>query len=291
MKRFQSIGIIYNASLPAACDMASSLVERLGLKENGWNCAAESVDSMASSAASTDLIITVGGDGTILRAAKLATSHGIPILGINMGRLGFMTELEGKEALEKLPSYLEGTPWIEERSMLQVQVLSGGRPKEDESLYHALNDAVIGRGEVARLVTMEARVDGGHLTTYRADAVVIATATGSTGYNLSAGGPIVYPQADVMVITPVAPHLGLATGLVLPASATAELMVTSEEHAMLSVDGYVDLPLGRNDGIRVQASPHKARFVRIHPPSHFYHTLTRRLDFGGGRTTTAPPEG
>ena len=289
MKRIQSIGIIYNTLVPAACEMTSTLAEHLGLKDKGWVCPAESMDSMASAAPNTDLIITVGGDGTILRAVKLTVFHTIPILGINMGRLGFMTELEGYEALEKLPQYLDGSPWVEERAMLQVQLLEeGGGPKPGVEAHHALNDAVIGRRAISRLITVGATIDGAHLTTYRADAVIVATATGSTGYNLSVGGPILYPEARAMIIKPVAPHLGLATGLVVPSTSLVEFTIESEQQAMLIVDGYLNLPLDRNDRIQVQTSPYKARFLRINPPTHYFHTLTRRLDFGGALPRATP---
>jgi NAD+ kinase len=288
MKRFQSIGIVYNGSLSAAWSMASAVMEKLGPKRSCWVCAAENMESITSTLGNTDLIVTVGGDGTILRAATISTSRGIPILGINMGRLGFMTELEAKDALRELPRYLESGPRVEERSMIQIQVFSGDNQKWNESVHHALNDAVIGRSKAARLITVEAQVDGGHLANYRADAVIVATATGSTAYNLSAGGPIVYPQSESIVIKPVAPHLGLTAGLVLPPTATTNLTLLSSEQAILSIDGYVDLPLASGESVRIKASSHKARFLRIHPPSHFYHTLTQRLDFGGGAGRADP---
>ena len=289
MSPFQSIGIVYNALLPEATEMGTHLAQRLGDKGNTWVCPADSVDAMTKEAPNTDLVITIGGDGTILRAVKLTAYYSIPILGINLGRLGFMTELEGHEALEALPKYLEGSPRVEERAMLQVQLLGEqGRPKDGAGPYHALNDAVIGRGVISRLITIRARIDEGEVTTYRADAVIVATATGSTGYNLAVGGPILYPQAKVMVITPVAPHLGLATGLVVAGTSKVDFTVESQVEAILSVDGYLNLPLALNDVVQVEASPYTARFLRVHPPNYFFHTLTRRLDFGGALPRAAP---
>ena len=282
MTRPHPIGIVYNNQVPAACEMAGELAKQLGVDKTGWVSPAEDLESMASKATDTELIITVGGDGTILRTVKLASRYAIPILGINMGRLGFMTELEGHDAMEQLPQYLDGEPWIEERAMLQVQVLNEkGEPRPDIPAQHALNDAVIGRGVVSRVITLAAKIDGAQLTTYRADAVIVSTATGSTGYNLSVGGPIIFPQAEVMVIVPVAAHLGLATGLVVPGTSVLQFTLESDVDALLSVDGYLNVPLRREDRIQVEASPYKARFLRIHPPTRFFHTLTRRLDFGG----------
>ena len=279
---YRPVGIVYNNLMPAACDLANRLADHLGIDESDWVCAAEELGVMTPQLSATRLLITVGGDGTILRTVKMASAYDIPILGINMGRLGFMTELEGHDAMQRLPQYLEGTPWVEERAMLQVLVLDErGEPRPDIPAQHALNDAVIGRGVVSRVITVVASIDGAQLTTYRADAVIVATATGSTGYNLSVGGPIIFPQAKVMVIVPVAPHLGLATGLVAPGDAVLQFTLESDVEALISVDGYLNVPLKREDRVQVEASPYKARFLRIHPPNRFFHTLTRRLDFGG----------
>ncbi len=282
MTDFRPLGIVYNNLSQPACDMANLVAECLQVNESDWMSPAEDLDALTQQATRTKLLITVGGDGTILRATRLASTHGIPMLGINMGRLGFMTELEGHDALTRLPDYLDGKPWVEERAMLQVQVLDGsGAPRTDIPAQHALNDAVIGRGEVSRVITVTANIDGGQLTTYRADAVIVSTATGSTGYNLSVGGPILYPQAEAMVIVPVAQHLGLATGLVVPGNSVLQFALESDVQALISVDGYLNVPLRRGDRVQVETSPYKARFLRIHPANQFFHTLTRRLDFGG----------
>ena len=294
MTDFRPLGIVYNNLSTAACDMANVVAEYLRVDASDWISPAEDLDALAPQARDTKLIITVGGDGTILRATKLASTHGIPILGINMGRLGFMTELEGHDALERLPQYLNGAPWVEERAMLQVQVVDeAGDRRPDIPAQHALNDAVIGRGVVSRVITVAASIDGARLTTYRADAVIVSTATGSTGYNLSVGGPIVYPQAEAMVIVPVAPHLGLATGLVVPGTSVLQFTLESDVEALISVDGYLNVPLRREDRIRIEASPYKARFLRTHPANRFFHTLTRRLDFGGAipKPALSPDEG
>ena len=284
------ICIVYNSRTPEAKTMASALIERLDLEDRGWLCPSSEVDPGAPEASDTDLVITVGGDGTIIRATALSVPHGIPILGINMGRLGFMTELNACEALEKVPQYLEGGAWVEERSMLQANIFSGegqtGRRVEGNGGYHALNDVVVGRGAVSRLVSIRAYIDGAQLTDFRADAVMVSTPTGSTGYNLSVGGPILSPQAGDIVLKSVAPHVGMAPALVLPSTTVVELFVETDHQAILSVDGYIDMELAQGDGVRVQTGPYKTRFLRANPPSHFYATLTQRLGFGGGQSTT-----
>ncbi len=297
------IGIIYNSRGPEAKAMTSALIERLNLEDRVWVRSTSDIDPDASEARNTDLIITVGGDGTIIRAAGLAVLHAIPILGINMGRLGFMTELEANEALDKVPVYMEGTIRVEERCMLQAAVLPGngqaGHLARDErsnvvsreglpdsSGYHALNDAVVGRGAMSRVVNIGAFIDGAHLTNFRADAVMVSTATGSTGYNLSVGGPILAPQAGEIILKAVAPHVGMAPALVLPSGSVVDLTVETDHQAMLSVDGHIDLELAPGDSVRIQRSSHKALFLRAHPYTEFYATLTRRLGFGGGQSAT-----
>jgi NAD+ kinase len=283
--------MVYKHGQAGALEMTSALVERLNLEGKAWVRSTGEVDPDMAGVEDTDLIITVGGDGTIIRAARLAVPHGIPILGINMGRLGFMTELEANEALDMVPQYLEGMARVEERSMLRVDVTRPRGARKPPSLggngsYHALNDAVVGRGATSRVVRIRALIDGAHLTDFRADAVIVCTATGSTGYNLAVGGPILPPQATETILKAVAPHVGLAPALVLPASCVVQLIVDTDHQAMLSVDGFQDEELAPGDGVVVRQSHLKALFLRAHPPTHYYETLTRRLGFGGGQSST-----
>ncbi len=293
LERAEIIGIVYNSRVPEAKAMSGALMDRLDLRDKGWSCSTSDVDPDMPVAKDTELVITVGGDGTIIRAARLTVPQEVPILGINMGRLGFMTELEADEALDRVPEYLEGDARVEERSMLQVDIVpvNGNGRRESPAFpevlcYHALNDAVVARGAVSRLVRIGASIDGAHLTDFRADAVMVSTATGSTGYNLAVGGPILSPQSSEMILKAVAPHVGLAPALVLPSTAVVELTVQTDRQAILSVDGHIDMELATGDGIKVQSSPYKARFLRAYPKTHYYETLTRRLGFGGGQSST-----
>ena len=293
MKRAEQIGIIYKDGEPDAEAMTAVIKERFNLEAKSWVSSTAEIEVDMPQAKDTDLIITVGGDGTIIRATRLAISHKIPILGINMGRLGFMTELKANEALDKLPQYLEGNAWVEERCMLQTNAGVGNADHgqkyilgEDSVSFHALNEVVVGRGAVSRLVKVSAIIDGAHLTDFRADAVIVSTATGSTGYNLAVGGPILTPQAGEIILKAVAPHVGMAPALVLSPNSVIELAVETDHQAMLSVDGYLNLELSQGDVIRVEKSQYTALFVRANPPTHFYETLTQRLGFGGGQSTT-----
>ncbi len=277
----RNAGIIYNARIPEALDLSSAIFHELDLSEDSWLAPAEDFTTLSERAAGTDLIITVGGDGTILRAVQVAAPMDIPMVGINMGRLGFMTELQVDEALAKLPSYFDMEPRLEERCMLQALVFRGnGKAAADtEGPYHALNDAVLARGGVSRVVTIAGRVDGAQLTTFRADAVIVSTATGSTGYNLAVGGPILDPLSSALVLKPVAAHMGLTAAVVLDHATKISLALEGYQDATFSVDGQVDYALQPGDVVELQQSPLKAKFLRANSPSYFFGTLTRRLGF------------
>ena len=226
--------------------------------------------------------MTVGGDGTILRAARLAAPLEIPLLGVNLGRLGFLTEVEGANALELVPRYLEpGFAWLQERSMLRVQVRAGDAGDEGEHLsFDALNDVVVGRGPASRLPRIHVRVDDVELATYSADAVIVASATGSTGYALSAGGPILYPSSTDMVLKAVAPHGDLAPAVLVPADASLDLTVDSRDHCLVTADGYWHQEISERHAVRVAGSPHRASFLRAGARARFYETLLYRLHRG-----------
>lgn len=277
----KTVGIIYNARIPEALDLGMAIFNGLALGKDSWISPTENLETLQQRMPETDLVITVGGDGTILRAAQATAAWAVPIVGVNMGRLGFMTELQVGEALEKLPLYLDGECRVEERNMLQARLVKArdSGATQVEGPYHALNDTVVARGAVARVVTVSASIDGAPLTIFRADGVILSTATGSTGYSLSVGGPILDPLSECLVLKPVAAHIGLSAGLVLSPSSKVRLSLEGHQQAILSVDGYVDYPMDPGDRVELQQSPLKAKFLRAHPPSDFYATLTRRLGF------------
>ena len=279
----KNVGIIYNARVPEALDLSTAILHDLKLSQESWLAPAENLETLLPRAESTDLVITVGGDGTILRAVHFTGPAGIPIVGINMGRLGFMTELQVDEAMERLPFYFNDGSRVDERNMLQATVFKGKSAGPGaasiEGPYHALNDVVLARGAVSRVVTVAGVIDGAALTTFRADGVIMSTATGSTSYNLAVGGPILDPESSALVLKTVAAHMGLSAAMVLRSSSEVNLTLEGYQPAILSMDGYVDYPLDLGDRVELKQSPHKARFLRAHPPSYFFGTLTRRLGF------------
>ena len=274
----KNIGIIYNARVPEALDLSTAILQELNLSDDSWLSPAENLEALLPRAENTDLVITVGGDGTILRAVNFTGPAGIPIVGINMGRLGFMTELQVDEAMERLPFYFNGESRLDERNMLQATVIRANGGGADGP-YHALNDVVLTRGAVSRVVTVSGTIDGAPVATFRADGVIVSTATGSTGYNLAVGGPILDPESDSIVLKTVAAHMGLSAAMVLKPSSEVGLTLDGYEPAILAVDGIIDHPIDLGDRVEVKQSPHKARFLRAHPSSYFFSTLTRRLGF------------
>jgi NAD+ kinase len=286
------IGIVFNGRVEEARSLAQRIARGVGAAS--WLSPTDALDAHAALVAGSRLIVTVGGDGTILRTARWAAPCGVPMVGINMGRVGFMTELSPHEALERLPFYVEGQGWVEERTMVMARVVSGARGSEVEGfpVFHGLNDAVVARGMASRLIRLSVRVNGADLATYAADGIIVATPTGSTGYALALGGPILDPRLDCLVLKPIAAHLGLNAPIVLPGDAVVDITVASEHPVVLSVDGFQDLMLGEGDGVRVEQSPYRARFLRASPPGHFYRTLFARLGLHpwSGPQGGTPPE-
>ena len=272
------VGILYHPMNKAAYAKAEEIEEFLDSSGiSVWLCSAWEGEKGSAQADDTDLILTVGGDGTILRAAQVALSAQIPVTGVNLGKLGFMTELSADEALSKLPALLDGEGWIDERAMVEVEFSPDGSEHKTVQICCALNDIVVARGAIARVVYIEASIDGEPLTTYKADGVIVATATGSTGYSLAAGGPVLHPQADEFLLIPVTPHLSATYSLVLPATAVVGLSISTVHQATLSVDGHINLPLLTGATATIRRSSKVARFLRIHPRASFYGSLERRL--------------
>jgi NAD+ kinase len=271
----KKIGILYHPRVEATRVKAGELADFL--KSEGisvWVCSAWDREKASRRLEGTELLLTVGGDGTVLRAVEIVIPGSTPITGINLGKLGFMTELDAEEAREKLPELIGGKGWIDERAMLQAELVADGKAPRT---FHALNDVVVARGEIARLIRVEASIDGQPLTTYKTDGVIVATATGSTGYALAARGPILYPQSRDFLLVAVAPHLSLAYPLVVPETAEVTLRLNTYQSATLSVDGHINLPLSNGDTITLKRSPHVARFLRMRPRESFYSSLEDKL--------------
>jgi NAD+ kinase len=274
----KKIGVIYHPLNEAALPLAKKVAEFLDSSGvSTWLSSAWESGQLKTKVPSTDLILTIGGDGTILRTAQAVVPQLTPITGINLGKLGFMTELNTDEVMAKLPALLAGKGWIDERAMLEAELTVNDEEPKSARIFYALNDVVVARGEIARIINVDASIDDEPLATYQADGVIVATATGSTGYALATGGPILHPQADEYLLVPILPHLSLDYALVLPPTAVVKLKISTTHPATLSIDGHISLPLSSGATITVKHSPSKIQFLRMCPQNYFYSTLEQKL--------------
>ena len=221
-----------------------------------------------------DLLLALGGDGTMLHVGRLAAPMAVPVLGINLGHLGFLTEVQPAEWPEALGRVLAGNFWIEERMMLHADHYRGA---ECLGGYEALNEVVAGRGTFARSVRLTTLIDGGEITTYVADGLIVATPTGSTAYALAAGGPILPPELRNILLVAIAPHLSVDRAIVLAQGSTVDIVVHADHEMLLSADGQAEASLLDGDRIRVRMSEHSAWFARVRPVTYFYTTLMARM--------------
>lgn len=222
-----------------------------------------------------DLAVALGGDGTVLRAGHLCAPKDIPLLAIQMGRFGFLIEVQPQEWRQILPRLFSGEFWFERRMLLKVDHLRGKKVLHSSE---ALNEAMIGRGRVVRPVHLHASLDGHSLTTYVADGLIVATPTGSTAYALAAGGPILPPDLRNILLLPVAPHLSVDRAIVLAEGATIRVELQRGDEAVLSIDGQQPIELQRGDKIEARASDHSLRFLRFQKPGYFYQRLLSIMD-------------
>jgi NAD+ kinase len=221
-----------------------------------------------------DLLIALGGDGTMLRAGQLCGPQHVPVLGINLGHLGFLIEVERDQWTPAVDRLLSGDYWLESRMMLRVTWLQGDRVQGE---WDVLNECVVGRGRSVRLVELVTEIDGTYLTTYAADGLILATPTGSTAYALAAGGPILPPELRNILIVPVAPHFSVDRAVVLHEGSTVSVTVRTDHQATLSMDGQTPVDLQDGDRIRVRAGDHTVQFVRLQDPGYFYRDLQSRM--------------
>ncbi len=221
-----------------------------------------------------DVLLVLGGDGAMLNAARLVSGLDVPLLGVNMGHLGFLTELEKDDVFSALDNLFDGQYTVEERMFIDSQVY---RENSEAASYRALNDVVITRGTFARIIRLRTYVDGNHVIDYMADGIIVATPTGSTAYALSAGGPILDPLLDSISITPICPHtLAARAVLVRPQSEVTILVEAAHEDVMLTVDGQLGFRLQSHDRVTMQQSPVKAKFVKLRG-RNFFQILHERL--------------
>jgi len=271
------IAIATHPTMPAAVPPAAAIAEYL--QSRGLTAVHGLLDdaSLRKSVKNGDfdLFIAVGGDGTMLRSAHLCAPDGVPILGVNLGRLGFLIQVGREDWQGAIDNLLKGNFWIENRIMIRAE-----HKRSDESLgnWHALNEVVVSRGASVHPVHLSASVDGMLLTNYVADGLIASTPTGSTAYALAAGGPILPPELRNILLVPIAPHLSVDRAVVLSEGASVSISVRDNSDAVLSVDGQIPIGLANNDQVEVRAGDYTARFVRFGDPGYFYRNLTSHMN-------------
>ena len=260
---------------------AYSLAEEIGasLEEEGKTVLLGRMDESALregiSSSNQDLLIALGGDGTMLRAGHISAVAKVPILGINLGRYGFLTEIQRDEWQGALLRVMAGDFWVEERMMLQSILY---RDEQEIGKWDALNDAVISRGATIRPIQLKIFINEKHLSTIIADAIIASTATGSTAYAMAAGGPILSPELRNVILVPVAPHLSIEQTLVLSENVLVSVFVNTSHQAVISIDGQPPIDLINDDKIEIKASDDSVRFIRFKDPGYFYRNLIPYMD-------------
>lgn len=271
----QRIGVLYNPLSDRSRRLSGEVATWLrGQDVKVWHGTSEEGRVQLAVFQDMDLLIILGGDGTVLRGAHLAIPHQVPLLTVALGRLNFMAELTVNGIPDAVRTLRSGGGWYEERTLIDAVLNRGG---QEIGKYTALNEVVLSRSDVGRVITIEVELDDIPLTTYRADGVLVATATGSTAYALSAGGPIVDPRANLMVLVPIAAHLTAIPSMVLHKDSVVKLHNTHYHQACLSIDGRESTPLKEYDIVTVSRSRQVCTFARVQPPNELYASFVQRL--------------
>ena len=273
MRRY---GFVYNPTNDLALeawDEAAGWCAARGIEY--WGCAAEEREKIAVALPGSEVLFSLGGDGTFLRAAAAVAEQSVPLLGINLGKIGFLARSESFQLSSALESFSEGRWNVQERMALRasVQRADGG-----ERVFTALNDVVIARGRLPRVVRLDVAIGESHLATYVADGVVISSPTGSTGYSFSAGGPILDPLSRNIIVTPIAAYLATLRSVVVAADQVVTCTVVDGEETVISIDGCIDEPLATGDRVRVSSAPLPIRFAELHGLAPFWDLVRQKVD-------------
>jgi NAD+ kinase len=272
------IGLAFNPTKPAAVDLlerAAGWCAALGLEH--WSATAADLERLRAELPSTDVFVVLGGDGTFLLAARAVVEVDVPILGVNLGKVGFLSRVEAGELEAILAQLREGRYDIEDRMALEGLILRGDQAGQPER-YVALNDVVVARGALARVVRLDVQIDSTHLATFIADGLVVASPTGSTGYSFSSGGPIVDPGSRNLIVTPIAGYLSAIRSIVVGPDQVVRCRVVDALQALVSIDGRDDVPLLIGDIVEVRAIDRPVRLVVPVGSQPFWDLLRRKVE-------------
>jgi NAD+ kinase len=272
------IGFAYNPTSDAAVELrerAAGWCRMHGIEQ--WAATAQDFEILCRELATTDALVVLGGDGTLLRAARAVAEVDVPMIGINLGKVGFLSTVEASELEAVLAKLVAGEFAIDERMALEARILPAGRP-DDTAIHHALNDVVIARGALARVVRMDVAIGPSHLATFIADGLVVSSPTGSTGYSFSAGGPIVAPDSRNLIVTPIAGYLSAIRAVVVGPDQLVHCRVIAADEAIVSIDGRDDIPIAVGDVVEVRALDRPIRLIQPEGSQPFWDLFRQKVE-------------
>lgn len=274
------IGFAYNPTIEATVELAaraSGWCRRRGIAE--WRSQAGDIDALRRELPTTDALVVLGGDGTFLRAARAVAEVDVPLLGINLGKVGFLSKAEATELEPVLERIAAGEYRIDERMVIEGRIQrAGGTSSGANDRHIALNDVVIARGSLARVCRLDVSIDDSHLATFIADGLVVASPTGSTGYSFSAGGPILDPISQNLVVTPIAAYLSAIRSVVVSPQQVVRCRVVDAHEALVSIDGREDLPIAVGDTVEVRAFDRPIRLLEPKGALPFWDLLRHKVE-------------
>lgn len=284
MQQIQTVGIISKPKIAEAGKIVPGLLSWLTERQISVRCDRQTAEYAGVSESfpreelpdQADLIIVLGGDGTLLSAARVVAGRDIPVFAVNLGHLGFLTAIRIEDLYPELERALTGSHRIGRRRMVDCEIRRQGRRIAN---YSALNDVVITKTELARMIDLDTHVDNHFVAAYKADGLIIATPTGSTAYSLSAGGPVIFPSVHAFCITPICPHMLTNRPVIVPDTSVIHILVHGEEGTYLTIDGQVGEPLSKGDLVVCRSSPNTIQLIRP-PKMLFFDVLREKLKWG-----------
>jgi NAD+ kinase len=272
------VGFAYNPTKEAAVELRERGAGWCRVRHlDQWAAPAEDTDALVRGLHGSDVLVVLGGDGTFLRAAMAVAKVDVPILGVNLGKVGFLSKVEAHELEVVLDEVIAGQFALEERMLLEASIRPGGRA-DDGTIFTALNDVVVARGSLARVCRLDVSIEESHLATFIADGLVVASPTGSTGYSFSAGGPILDPVSRNLLVTPIAAYLSSIRSVVVSPRQTVRCRVVDAHEALVSIDGREDRALQAGDVVEVAAVPRPIRLIEPRGAVPFWDLLRRKVE-------------
>jgi NAD+ kinase len=272
------IGFAYNPTSEAAVELrerAEGWCRMHGIEH--WAAEAQDFDLLCRELATTDVLVVLGGDGTLLRAARAVIQVDVPLLGVNLGKIGFLSKVEALELEPVLGKLVAGDYTLDPRMALEARILPAGR-EEGSATHHALNDIVVARGALARVTRLDVAIGPTHVATFIADGLVVSSPTGSTGYSFSAGGPIVAPDSRNLIVTPIAAYLSTVRSVVVGPDQVVRCRIVDANEAIVSIDGREDVPVAVGDVVEVRALARSVRLVAPAGSQPFWDLFRRKVE-------------